>query len=124
MGGATWVSLQHLRLLVASAIVAVGAPTTVARAQPVFTVLDAFARGVDGAEPSAALIQATDGNFYGTTRVGGDPACYCGTVFRMTPTGTVTVLHTFTGYFNGTDGAEPSAALIQATDGNFYGTTS
>lgn len=42
------------------------------------------------------------------------------TVFRMTPNGTMTVLHAFTG---GADGGNPQAALIQATDGNFYGTT-
>ena len=67
--------------------------------------------------PTTSLIQATDGNFYGTTPDGGSGF---GTVFRMTPSGTVTVLHDFAG---GTDGADPEASLIQATDGNFYGTT-
>jgi uncharacterized repeat protein (TIGR03803 family) len=88
------------------------------------TVLHAFTGGSDGAGPVASLIQATDGNFYGTTEVGGGTGCAgigCGTVFRMTPRGTVTVLHAFT---FGTDGAFLSASLIQATDGNFYGTTS
>ncbi len=85
------------------------------------TVLHAFAGGTtDGAEPQAALIQATDGNFYGTTSSGGPSDN--GTVFQMTPGGTVTVLHAFAG--GTTDGANPTAALIQATDGNFYGTTS
>jgi uncharacterized repeat protein (TIGR03803 family) len=85
------------------------------------TVLHAFAGGTtDGANPQAALIQATDGNFYGTTSSGGPSDN--GTVFRMTPSGTVTILHAFAG--GTTDGANPRAALIQATDGNFYGTTS
>jgi uncharacterized repeat protein (TIGR03803 family) len=95
------------------------------------TILHDFTGGTtDGANPFAALIQATDGNFYGTTTRGGgvfncpnplDPThTDCGAVFKMTPSGTVTVLHAFT---SGTDGALPHASLIQATDGNFYGTT-
>ena len=66
--------------------------------------------------PTAALIQATDGNFYGTTRDFG-----AGTIFRMTPAGTVTLLHAFR--FGDADGADAAAPLIQASDGNFYGTT-
>ena len=59
------------------------------------TVLHNFIGGTtDGANPYAALIQATDGNFYGTTTEGG--ASGFGTVFKMTPSGTVTVLHAFT----------------------------
>jgi uncharacterized repeat protein (TIGR03803 family) len=85
------------------------------------TVLHTFAGGVtDGANPEAALIQGTDGNFYGTTFSGG--VSNEGTVFQVTPTGVLTILHTFLG---GTaDGAYPFAGLIQGTDGNFYGTTS
>lgn len=71
----------------------------------------------DGAGPSAALIQATDANYYGTTSGGNDGL---GTVFKITPGGILTTLHSFAN----TDGANPLAALIQATDGNFYGTTS
>jgi uncharacterized repeat protein (TIGR03803 family) len=88
------------------------------------TILHAFAGGTDGAVPLASLMQATDGNFYGTTFYGGgtDAECEhgCGTVFKMTPAGTVTIVHAFAG---GTDGASPRASLIQATDGSFYGTT-
>jgi uncharacterized repeat protein (TIGR03803 family) len=74
----------------------------------------------DGYFPNAALLQATDGNFYGTTQFGG--ANGRGTVFEITPSGTLTTLHSFEiGYVG--DGAFPEAALIQATDGNFYGTT-
>jgi uncharacterized repeat protein (TIGR03803 family) len=72
---------------------------------------------LDGSNPQARLIQATDGNLYGTTYYGG--ANNAGTVFKITPSGTLTTLHSFAG----TDGKYPLAALVQATDGNFYGTT-
>ena len=76
----------------------------------------------DGQEPQGALIQASDGNFYGTTFWGGNYACSlgCGTVFKITPTGILTTLH----QFDGTDGSNPESALFQGADGNFYGTTS
>jgi uncharacterized repeat protein (TIGR03803 family) len=73
----------------------------------------------DGANPAAALVQGTDGNFYGTTASGG--AHFFGTVFQITPAGTLTVLHSFSGYPS--EGAAPSGGLVQGTDGNFYGTT-
>jgi uncharacterized repeat protein (TIGR03803 family) len=71
----------------------------------------------DGSNPYATLLQATDGNFYGTTQSGGSHLL--GTVFKMTPQGALTTLHSF----NSTDGSSPEASLIQATDGNFYSTT-
>jgi uncharacterized repeat protein (TIGR03803 family) len=83
------------------------------------TVLHSFDVMVDGDYPSA-LIQAADGNFYGTahqTTAGQGPF---GFIFRMTPDGTFTTLHAFG---CGADGANPSGALVQANDGNFYGTT-
>jgi len=70
--------------------------------------------GTDGETPLAGLIQAADGNFYGTTNIGG--ASSAGTAFKITPSGTLTTLH----IFNGIDGVNPNG-LIQATDGNFYG---
>jgi uncharacterized repeat protein (TIGR03803 family) len=73
----------------------------------------------DGEFPFGGLVQAADGNFYGTTFNGG--ANGVGTVFKITPGGTLTTLHGFAGY--PTDGASPVAPLVQATDGNFYGTT-
>jgi uncharacterized repeat protein (TIGR03803 family) len=73
----------------------------------------------DGADPAAAVIQATDGNLYGTTVAGG--ATNNGTVFRLTIGGATTLLHSFVG--GATDGIQPIASLIQANDGNFYGTT-
>jgi uncharacterized repeat protein (TIGR03803 family) len=78
----------------------------------------------DGADPSAGLVQATDGNFYGTTELGGaNCSPYgCGTVFKITPEGTLTTLHSFCSKMYCADGAGPGG-LVQATDGNFYGAT-
>jgi len=75
----------------------------------------------DGDSPNA-LVQATDGNFYGTTVYGG--ANLAGTVFKITPSGTLTTLYNFCTQSGCSDGANPQAGLIQATDGSFYGTTS
>jgi uncharacterized repeat protein (TIGR03803 family) len=74
----------------------------------------------DGQSPSG-LIQATDGNLYGTTYRGG--ANGYGTVFKITPSGTLTTLYNFCSLSGCTDGAGPTAGLIQATDGGLYGTT-
>src|SRR4029077_2314090 len=81
------------------------------------TVLHTFT-GPDGSRSAAALMQAADGNFYGTTQDGG--AFGKGTIFQMTPAGVVTVMYSFAG---GADGNTPLAGLIQASDGKFYGTT-
>jgi uncharacterized repeat protein (TIGR03803 family) len=90
-----------------------------------FTNLWTFTGGVDGGEPSGALLQGSDGNFYGVTHTTfpGDngPQGGNGTIFRISPNGNLTTLWTFTG---GTDGRWPYANLIQGCDGNFYGTTS
>ena len=77
--------------------------------------------GTDGANPQAGLVQGSDGNFYGTTSGGG--ANSGGTVFKITPSGTLTTLYSFCSVSNCADGATPSAGLIQGSDGNFYGTT-
>lgn len=82
-------------------------------------VLHSLSGIADGAQPGAPLIQATDGGFYGTTPAGGSAGL--GTVFKVTPSGTFTVLHHFAG---GSDGAQPYAPLFQSADGYFYGTTS
>lgn len=82
-------------------------------------VLHSFAdNSTDGGYPTAGLVLGTDGNFYGTTNSGG--SVNLGTVFKITPSGTETLLYTFTG---GTAGANPSNALVEGSDGNFYGTT-
>jgi uncharacterized repeat protein (TIGR03803 family) len=86
------------------------------------TTLHVF-NGTDGQLVDAALVQATDGNFYGTTAEGGVDDCSpypgCGTVFEMNRSGNLTTLYTF----HGSDGWMPKAGLVQATNGNFYGTT-
>ena len=76
----------------------------------------------DGANPYAGLLQASDGNFYGTTHGGGVGGH--GTVFRITASGKLMTLYSFCSKKNCVDGANPFAGVIQATDGNFYGTTS
>ncbi len=83
----------------------------------VLTTLYSFAGGTDGAHPNAGLVHGTDDNFYGTTSEGGTTGY--GTVFQITPSGSLTTLYTF----SGTDGANPYAGLVQGSDGNFYGTT-
>jgi uncharacterized repeat protein (TIGR03803 family) len=75
----------------------------------------------DGRYADARLVQATDGNFYGTTYEGGSHDY--GTVFKITPSGTRTTLYNFCSTAGCSDGANPFAGLVQATDGNFYGTT-
>ena len=78
----------------------------------------------DGANPNLA-IEGTDGNYYGTAQLGGDPTCKCGVVYKSTAAGKITVLHKFTGYVSSTqyDGSRPIGILVQGSDGNFYGTT-
>jgi len=76
---------------------------------------------MDGDSPVAGLIQATDGNLYGTTQDGG--ANGSGTMFQMTPSGTLTTLYSFCSQSGCTDGAYPKAGLVQDTNGTFYGTT-
>ncbi len=83
------------------------------------TRLYSFTGGVDGGNPVAGLVQASDGNFYGTTGQGG--AGGYGTVFKMSSAGTLTTLYSFSG---GADGGNPYAGLVQGSDSNLYGTTS
>lgn len=86
----------------------------------------------DGANPVAGLVQAADGNFYGATPYGGSnvgncqlvyPYSQCGTLFEITRTGVLTTLYDFCPQANCLDGVGPFGTLIQATDGNLYGTT-
>ncbi len=86
----------------------------------------------DGGTPLSGLLLGTDGNFYGTTSYGGanGPTTgtsgeeYGGTVFKITPSGTLTTLYSFCATnANCTDGSFPVGMLTQATDGNFYGAT-
>lgn len=70
------------------------------------------------ADARSGVVEGRDGNFYGITFAGGPDMR--GTVYRATPDGEVTTLHTFAG---GTDGAKPIGGLVLGSDGNFYGTT-
>ncbi len=73
---------------------------------------------IDGKNPQGAMVQGSDGNFYGTTRFGG--ANNDGTAFVINSAGTLNTIHHFGG---GAEGANPLSALIQGTDGRFYGMT-
>jgi len=88
--------------------------------QGVLSIIHNF-DGKHGSAPVAPLIQGSDGNFYGTAKVGGGHNG--GDVFKLTPQGGFTVLHRFLDPNYPEDGAQPVAGLVQATDGNFYGTT-
>jgi uncharacterized repeat protein (TIGR03803 family) len=79
-----------------------------------------FCGGTNNA-PFGNLIQATDGSFYGTVWAAGDPTLNLGSIYKITAAGKFTPLHNFLGQPN--DGANPGAGLLQASDGNFYGTT-
>ncbi|MGO9084012.1 MAG: choice-of-anchor tandem repeat GloVer-containing protein [Candidatus Sulfotelmatobacter sp.] len=83
------------------------------------TVLHSFTGGADGATPLASVVMDPAGNLYGTTNYGGS-ACDCGVVFKMDPSGSETILHSFTGQ---SDGGSPRGSLILDSAGNLYGTT-
>ena len=90
--------------------------------QGIFTPLHSMTYN-DGANPIGGFALGADGNFYGTTEHFGIENLFGiaeGSIFRMTPTGTVTNLYTFT---NGYDGGTPEGGLTLGSDGNFYGTT-
>jgi uncharacterized repeat protein (TIGR03803 family) len=88
------------------------------------TTLYHFGGAPGGGAPYAGLVQGTDGYFYGTTSRGGTSTncgmVGCGTVYKMNSAGSLTIIHSF----SSTDGSSPRAALVQGTDGFFYGTTS
>lgn len=111
---------QLQRFALAAIYMALFSCAATAPAQPAQTLTNlANFAGPNGVNPSAGLVQGTDGNFYGTTFQGGANHGYQGTVFVMAPDGTLTTLHSFVG----SDGSFPYAPLVQGTDGNFYGTT-
>lgn len=96
-------------------------PGTVFKVTPdgAFTTLHVFAAATDGSSPTSGVIQAADGNFYGTATAGG--AGGYGVIFKLTPEGLFTILHAFAG--DG-DGGYPRSGLVQGADGALYGTTS
>jgi uncharacterized repeat protein (TIGR03803 family) len=108
-------SFLHVALAVLVGIVGFASNT---HGQTSYEVVAAFDGDFPlGARPNGALIQGSDGSFYGTTSESG--AAGSGTIFKIDSAGTITTVHAF----NGADGASPRAELIQANDGSFYGTT-
>jgi uncharacterized repeat protein (TIGR03803 family) len=103
------------------AVVIVCIATVAAARAQTFTTLLNF-NGTDGTYPAyMSLIQGPDGNFYGTTESGGSCA-FCGTVFRVTETGTLS-FYDFCKHISCRDGFAPTGGLTLGMSGNFYGTT-
>ena len=98
--------------------------TAIPSAAQTLTTLASF-DVTNGDDPYSTLIQGVDGNFYGTTELGGannSSPCFhagCGTIFRVTPSGALVTVHNF----DGSDGFDPHSGLLLATNGSFYGTT-
>ena len=114
-------SFRHsAAFMLATLILMISAATTLTTAQT-YTMLYGF-DGTGGRTPEAALVQGLDGNLYGTTYGGGTQGV--GTVFKITPTGSLTPLYSFCSQSNCADGEYPVSALVLASDGNLYGTTS
>jgi uncharacterized repeat protein (TIGR03803 family) len=89
------------------------------------TILHSFHQDLldkDGIWPQPTLVEGPDGNFYGTTSAGG--SANEGTIFKITPEGTVTLLHNFCDGTIPNDGIKPEGGLVLASDGCLYGTTS
>ena len=115
-------TLYHYQLVASnSAGVTIGGDvaftTTSVSTVAVASVFYSFTGLDDGYAPEAALVQGSDGNFYGTSSSGA--FYYSGTVFKISPSGSFTILYTF----GMPTGAGPEAPLVQGSDGNFYGTT-
>jgi len=87
------------------------------------TTLYNFCCGTDGEFPLGGLVQGSDGNFYGTTEQGGVGSGMGGTIFKITPSGTLTTLYSFCTQSACSDGTYIPAGLVEGSDGNFYGTT-
>lgn len=96
------------------------------------SVIYSFRGGSDGKWPLGGLVMDVAGNLYGTTMHGGGVICReksfcsrcgngCGTIFKVTPAGSETVIHVFTGLG---DGSYPAGSLIADNSGRFYGTAS
>jgi uncharacterized repeat protein (TIGR03803 family) len=104
----------------AFAALAVCATTAIVLPAQTLTIVQSF-NDTDGAYPFAGLVQATDGQFYGTTYNGG--ASLQGAIFKISASGALTTVYSFCSQTNCTDGALPRAGLMQDSNGNLYGTT-
>lgn len=109
--------LKRISPRLALLVAVFGVLVTMAEAQSL-TVLHNFTGGSDGQNPDTDLIRDPQGNLYSATLDGGDHGY--GSVFKVTPTGTKTVLYSFGG---GADGAFPNWDLLRDLMGNLYGTT-
>jgi uncharacterized repeat protein (TIGR03803 family) len=105
--------ISRAALFATAAIVLAPPPAEAAKERVIYSFT-----GASGYSPEASLIIGADGNLYGTTEEGGSESCGCGVVFKVTPGGKETVLHSF----NGNDGAYPLAEPIADAAGNLYGT--
>jgi uncharacterized repeat protein (TIGR03803 family) len=105
------------QLTLLAALISGGLGAGVSRADS--STMDVF-YSLSTSATSSTLLKASDGNFYGTTWAGGD--FFLGSVFRLTPAGEYTTIYSFTG---GSQGCNPNtdSSLVQAANGNFYGTT-
>jgi uncharacterized repeat protein (TIGR03803 family) len=97
-----------------------------------YAQLHSFGDGeFDGDTPVGALVEASDGNFYGVTASGGDNTCSeipsgvgnCGTIFRMSPSGETQIIHSFGDPAVSDGGVSPMGPLVQGQDGSLYGVT-
>src|SRR5215469_15671667 len=121
MKGSAAIGKRACTVIVLCALATLGSPAQT------FTTLVSF-NGSNGANPVAGLVQGTNGDGYGTTSSGGAGThCTtdggCGTVFKITPSGILTTLYSFCSEVNCTDGSNPDVGLVQATNGDLYGTT-
>ncbi len=116
--------MKILRIPLVIVLVILAGRTFHANAQTESSLYSFGSSLTDGGNPQAGLVQGRDGNFYGTTSGGGtigQENDRWGTVFRISPSGSETILHSFPSF--PTDGSVPYGGLVQGSDGNFYGTT-
>jgi uncharacterized repeat protein (TIGR03803 family) len=116
-----WIFRVHSRASF-TALTALLAPMCLIATMPLaqaqtFRAVYSFQGKTDGRNPQVGLFTNA---IYGTTFLGGDPTCACGTIYKLLPAGTIKTLHTFVG----TDGANPTAGLVEDKNGNLFGTTS
>lgn len=93
----------------------------ITRSGALSTLYDFGNQAIDAQVPYGSLAQGPNGNFYGTTRIGG--TYELGTVFEITPAGKLTILHNFCSVPSCSDGQNPESGMVLGTNGDFYGTT-